>query len=193
VSNKTIYGLPDGPKNLKPLFPMVKWEEVEDYYLELYDDNGTQLLTTPLNKIGCCNDEDKKARISFVNTLGTVDGISITKIEEEFETKSDAYEKPLRYPLEKPIGGNYRYNIKANSAYKGTTACYKEEDMAWIKELLHSPLAWLQWKGSEEQTDDHIPIVISDTKIIPRKVEERYVYEIQIEFKLSNERSVIRS
>lgn len=193
MSNKTIYGLPDGPKNLKPLFLMIKWEEVEDYYLELYDDNGTQLLTTPLNKIGCCNDEDKKIRISFVNTLGTVDGISLTKIEEEFETKSDAYEKPLRYPLEKPNGGIYRYDVKSNSTYKGITACYKEEDMVWIKELMSTPLAWLQWKGSEEQTDNDLPIVISDTKIIPRKVEERYVYEIQIEFKLSNERNGIRS
>lgn len=193
MSNKTIYYLPNGPKNLTALFPMVSWEEVEDYYIELYDDAGTQLLTTPLNKIGCCNDDNQKKRIVFVNSLGTTDGISVTKIEEEFETKSDPYEKSLRYPLEKKDGGLYRYNIKANATYKATNACYKEEDMAWIKELLSSPLAWLQWNGTEGQADSYIPIVVNDAKIIPLKVEERYVYEIQIEFILSNKRSAIRS
>lgn len=171
---------------------MINWNDVEDYYLELYDDTGTQLLTTPLNKIGCCNDENQKMRIVFVNSLGTIDGISVTKIEQEFETKSDSYEKPLRYPLVKTDGGLYRYNIKAGTNYKATNACYREEDMYWIKELLDSPMAWLQWKGIESQVDSHIPIVIADAKVITRKVEERYVYEVQVEFKLANEQSNIR-
>lgn len=193
MSNKTIYYLPNGPKNLSSLFPAIDWSTVEDYYLELYDDSGTQLLTTPLNKIGCCSDEKEKKRIVFVNTLGTIDGISVSKIEEEFETKSDAYEKPLRYPLVKPDGGLYRYSIKAGSNYKAMSVCYREEDMNWIKELLSTPAAWLQWSGTEGQADSYIPIVISDAKVITRKVEERYSYEVQIEFKLSNERSGIRN
>lgn len=192
MSNKTIYYLPNGPKNLTSLFPTIKWEEVEDYYLELYDDSGTQLLTTPLNKIGCCNDETVKKRLVFVNGLGTIDGISVTKIEEEYEVKTDTYEKPLRYPLEKKDGGLYRFNIKTNTNYKATNACYREEDMQWIKELLSTPAAWIQWQGTEGQGDSYIPIIISDAKTITRKAEERYVYEIQIEFKLSNEQSVIR-
>jgi len=192
VSNKTIYYLPNGPKNLASLFPTIKLDEVEDYYLELYDDTDVQLLTTPLNKISCCNDEKQKMRIVFVNNLGTIDGISITKIEQEYETKSDSYEKTLRYPLIKSDGGLYRYNIKANTNHKSINACYREEDMYWIKELLGTPAAWIQWQGIEGQVDSYIPIIISDAKTITRKVEERYVYEIQIEFKLSNEQNTIR-
>ncbi len=186
MSNKTIYYLPNRPKNLAPLFPTIKWDEVEDYYLELYDDTGAQLLTTPLNTISCCNDEKQKMRIVFINHLGTIDGISVTKIEQEYETKSDTYEKPLRYPLIKSDGGLYRYNIKTNTHYKTTNACYKEEDMHWIKELLSTPAAWIQWQGIEGQADNYIPIVIADAKVITRKLEERYMYEIQIEYKLSN-------
>ena len=56
----------------------------------------------------------------------------------------------------------------------------------WIKELLSTPAAWVQWQGIEGQADNYIPIVIADAKVITRKLEERYMYEIQIEYKLSN-------
>ena len=179
------FDLPNGPGNFK----QIDFKNTENYSVEFQFEDGTTIISN--NEIDCCC--NKHYRIFFINYLGRVDAINFGYVEETFESKSDSWQKSLSFPLVKSDGGTRRMNLKSNESYKATNNCYKEEDMEWIKELLASPLAWLQWKGTENQPDDYLPIEITDKKFTTKKNEQRYVYEIVIEFKMANENSHIRT
>lgn len=181
---KTI-DLPNGTSNLS----FADFTNAESYTVEYQFDNGINVISS--NKISCCCNES--IRIHFINYLGRVDAINFSYVEETFETKSDTWQKSLNFPLIKSDGGTRRINIKSNESYKATNKCYSEEDMKWIKELLSSPIAWLEWKGTEDQPDDYIPIEIIDKKFLPLKNAERYKYEVVFEFKMANENIHLRN
>ena len=181
---KTI-DLPNGPNNLS----FADFTNVESYSVEYQFDNGINVISQ--NEIACCCNES--IRIHFINYLGRIDKINFGYVEETFEAKSDTWQKSLNYPLTKSDGGTRRIYIKSNESYKATNKCYSEEDMNWIKELLSSPIAWIEWKGTEDQSDDYIPIEIIDKKFLPLKNEERYKYEVVFEFKMANENIHLRN
>ena len=181
-----IQDLPNGPKN----FPSVDFSQVIDYILEYEFTSGDTLQIQ--NQISCCCNDDK-LRIHFINYLGRVDAINFNHKEETLEVKSEKWHKSLNFPLVKSDGGVRRLNVKSNETYKAINNCYSEQDMQWIKELFTSPLAWIEWKGIEGQNDDYLPIFVTDKKVITRKKEGRYFYEIQIEFSMSNENIHIRN
>ena len=186
-----VFDVPNGPENLKSIFPEINWSQVQSYSVSVLTDD-LKTLAKSNNVMGCCCN-DEKIRIHFINYLGRVDAINFTYVEETFEAKSDTWQKSLNYPLTKSDGGTRRINIKSNESYKATNKCYSEEDMNWIKELLSSPIAWLEWKGTEDQPDDYIPIEIIDKKFLPLKNEERYKYEVGFEFKMANENIHLRN
>lgn len=181
---KTI-DLPNGPNNLS----FADFTNVESYSVEYQFDNGINVISQ--NEIACCCNES--IRIHFINYLGRIDTINFGYVEETFEAKSDTWQKSLSFPLTKSDGGTRRINIKSNESYKATNKCYSEKDMNWVKELLSSPIAWLEWKGTENQPDDYIPIEIIDKKFLPLKNEQRYNYEVVIEFKMANENIHLRN
>ena len=39
-----IYLLPNGPKNLSPLFPTINWDDIEEYYINLAEQEGVELF-----------------------------------------------------------------------------------------------------------------------------------------------------
>ncbi len=186
-----VFDIPNGPANLKSLFPDADWNNVEGYSVTIFSENGNIMFVTS-NEISCCCTEDK-IRIHFVNSLGRIDAINFHLPEETLETKSDSWQKSLGYPLVKSDGGTKRINIKSNENYKAINSCYKEEDMEWIKELFTTPKAWVEWRGTEGQPDDYIPINITDKKIVTRKNEGRYYYDVVIEFSMSNENIHLRN
>lgn len=181
---KTI-DLPNGPAN----FPDVDFSNVKNYSVEYEFDDGKKILIQ--NEISCCCSEN--IRIHFVNYLGRIDAINFNLPEESLETKTDSWQKSLNYPLLKSDGGVKKINIKSNEIYKAVNSCYKEEDMEWIKELFTTPKAWIEWTGTEGQPDDYIPINITDKKIVTRKSEGRYFYDVVIEFSMSNENIHLRN
>lgn len=183
---KTI-DIPNGPKNITL---DVDWSEVTSYEITTKFKNDYSI--TVFNEISCCCSEDK-IRIHFINSLGRVDAINFNHKEESLETKSNTWQKSLGFPLTKSDGGTQRFNMKSNETYKASNVCYREEDMEWIKELFNSPLAWIEWKGTEGQPDDYIPIAVLDKKVIIRKKENRYIYEIQIDFAMANENTHLRN
>jgi hypothetical protein len=189
---KAFY-IPNGPKNLETLFPLVDFNNVGRYYVEVKDANGDVIATSPMNIqcCGCCDEE--RIRIHFIGGLCGPDAINFKLLKQEHETNSSDFEKPVQYPLEKPVHGMGRFNVKSNDTFEVSCNDYTEDDKQWVDELLDSPIAWLQWEGTQGQPDSYIPIVILDKKTDKVKKEDRFIYEINIEFKLSHEKFIIRN
>lgn len=185
--------IPNGPKNLQTLFPLVDFNDVAKYYVEVKNANGTVIATSPLNIqcCGCC--EDDRVRVNFLNGLGGIDAIDFKLLTQEHETKSSEFEKPTQYPLDKPDHGLGRFNVKANDTFKVYNKEYHEEDRQWLDEILDSPVAWIQWEGTQGQADSYLPIVILDKKFEKIKENNRFIYELVFEFKLSHEKVIIRN
>lgn len=188
-----VFFIPNGPKNLETLFPLVDFNNVARYYLEVKDINGDVVATTPMNEqcCGCCDDE--RVRINFLNYLGGIDAIDFKLLTQEHESKSSEFEKPTQYPLEKAVHAIGRNNVKSNDTFKVYNKEYTENDKEWLDEILDSPIAWIQWEGTQGQDDSYIPIVIIDKKFEKIKEKDRFIYELIFEFKLSHEKFIIRN
>lgn len=186
------FQIPGGPMNIESLFPDVDFDRVEEYYIELHDGDDAVILTTPEYKRGCCCDTDT-VRIFFVNYLGGVDAINFAGIQEELDVASEHWKKPLKAPMEKWDGGIQRFNVTSNETWTVENRCYEEADKDWLKEILATPNAWVQWLGTQGQDDDYIPIVILDGKFVMRKNEERYNYVLQLQFMYANENLILRN
>lgn len=185
--------IPNGPKNLETLFPLVDFNNVAKYYVEVKNSSGTVIATSPMNIqcCGCC--EDDRVRVNFLNGLGGIDAIDFKLLTQEHETKSSEFEKPTQYPLEKPDHGVGRFNVKAGDTLRVYNKEYYEEDKDWLDEILDSPVAWMQWEGTQGQEDSYLPVVILDKKFTKIKEENRFIYELIVEFKLSHEKFIIRN
>lgn len=192
ISTESAYHIPNGTKNISALFPSIQWKDVEEYYLVVKDLEGATVATTCKNKV-IGGTEDETIRLHFLNQLGMIDAVNFCQVQEDYETKSDTSEKPLSYPLIKSDGGSTRYNVRANESYKVITTLYTEEQMKWLKELLASPAVWMEWKGTQGQPDDYLPVIILDAKYTTKKIDERYTYQTSIEFRLSNGDIIIRN
>lgn len=185
--------LPAGPKNLETIFPGVDFTQVEEYQLKVVDkETEDTVVTTPMYKRACCCNDDT-IRLFFVNYLGGVDAINLKIVSEETETLSTSWKKSNVYPLAKWDGGKQRFNVTSNEMVIAETNCYQEEDQPWLKELFATPNAWVQWTGTQDQSDDYIPVVIRDGKFLTRKTEQRYEYLVRIEFEYANENQTLRN
>lgn len=188
-----VFYIPNGPKNLETLFPLLDFNNIGRYYVEVKNVNGDIVATSPMNVqcCGCCADD--RVRINFLNRLGGIDAIDFKLLIQEHESKSDEFEKPVQYPLEKPDHGIGRFNVKSNDTFRVYNKEYSEEDREWLDEILDSPIAWIQWEGTQGQEDSFIPIVIIDKKMEKIKEKDRFIYELVFEFKLSHEKYIIRN
>jgi len=187
------YYIPNGPVNLQTLFPSVDFNQVAEYYVELIDNTQSVIATTTMNQVcGCENNEDC-IRIHFLNGLGAIDAIDFKMQQKEHEPKSDTFQKPTTHPLNKTEHSIGRFNVKSNDTVRACSVNYYEEDMDWIDEVFDSPLAWIQQPSFQGQSATYLPIIVLDKKNNKMKVEDRYVYQIEIEFKYSHEKFIIRN
>lgn len=185
--------LPSGPKNLQSLFPGVDFTQVDEYYLQIQDQNSSEVLATTNNfKRSCCCNEDT-FRLFFVNYLGAIDAINFKLMTEETETTSSTWEKPLVYPLAKWDSGTQRFNVSSNETWVGSNKCFQEEDQGWLKELMATPNAWIQWIGTQGQDDDYIPVLIKNGKFFTKKFEGRYEYVLEIVIEMANKNIILRN
>jgi hypothetical protein len=190
--NNIVY-IPNGPKNLSVLFPLIDWSLVSSYFVELLEDTtNLTLASSTLNKFGCCCNDDT-VRIYFCNYLGTYDAVNFLRPNITHETKFTEFEKGLPNVLQKTDTGTERFNITSNDILSCTTNCYNEEQMLWLQELADSPKAFMQWSGIQGQGDNYIPVVIQSTKFAKKKSQNDFRYEFTVEFKLSNEYLILRN
>ena len=93
-------------------------------------------------------------------------------------------------------GGFKKYNIKSNDNVSAITTCYSESELYFIKELFSSVQVWQEvvlpngFKNYEQK--ELIPIVINDGKFVSRKDNDRYVYEVKVQFYYSNDNFHLR-
>lgn len=190
---KVVY-IPEGIPNLTSVFPAVDFSLVEEWNVQIKDSSGNVIATTRTNiKSDCCDD---RIRIHFVNSSGEIDSLNFSRPEESMETKSDSWEMPLRYPLDRKKGGLNRTNIRSNESIQAESNQYPESDQNWVKELCSTPAAWIEYllpNGfSNPTTKEFLPIRISDAKIITRKANQRYSYVVVVKFEMANSNINIR-
>lgn len=190
--NDITFDIPFGPKNLKPLFPQLPWENMQDYFIELLDENDQIVISTPQAVVSKASTSNGLLILHFLNYLSRFDAVVFYNHSISDEIKSESWTKALPFnPLKKDYG-TVRSNISAREIYSAVTVAYSERQMRWLEELFESPLAYLQWESKEGEQDDYIPVVVLDKTMEVRKKDERYIYEFAIEFKAANEKIPLR-
>lgn len=174
--------VPSGTKNLLPIFPTLEWDRMEEYYLEILSSEDV-VATSNKYILDICKEID--LRIHFVTSLGEIDAVNLKNISQIHESKSDSYQKPSAIPFSRTDHSIMRNNIIANTTFTGYKTIL-ETDTRYFEELFNTPLAWIEWE------DEYLPIIIIDTKFTEFKLDDRYMYELSIDFKYSKEKSIIR-
>ncbi|SFW16055.1 hypothetical protein [Chitinophaga sancti] len=191
--DQKVQYIPFGSKNMENTFPSIPWKDVEEYYMQVTNLEGAVVATTPHYFIeDGTPGEDESCRLHFLNSLGGIDAITFWQTEENYEVKSSTWQKPLSVPLIKSDGGNSRYNVQANDNRK-VTAVFQEDVISWVKELMRSPSVWIEWKGVQGQPDDYLPVLLKDATYNTLKVDDRYEYQLTVEFQFSNTDITIRN
>jgi hypothetical protein len=184
-----IFFLPDGTRNLGKLFP-IDWTQVESYRVQAQDATGETIASTPNIQVDTCI--ERGVRIHFVNYLNCIDAINFHIVSAEHDTKSESYQQPDVYPQDKTRHSIGRMNISTTDSFSIYTIDYPEDALDWLNELADTPFAWLEWFGVQGQQDSYLPIVISDIKNQVRKEDNRFEYQINIDFIMSNARKPLR-
>lgn len=180
--DKSVFDLPDGPKNLASLFPAIDWGQVSEYQVILKDDTDTAVVTTPINVLKCAGDNGIK--VHFQSNLGRFDMVPFSRFSIVHDNTSTEY---------KGSDGTERFNIRSNETYEVITACYNEEDQPWLSELSDTAKAYLQQDAFEGQPDQFIPIKVLDGKFQWRKVEDDFLYVFTLQFKMGVENNLIQN
>lgn len=194
LTSGSVYYMPTGPKNLDAAFPVapVDWLSIKSYSVELVASTGTTILTSNTYDLGCCC-TDEKARIQFLNYLGTFDGVNFRKPLVIHEPKSEMYVKAGKTSMGKRIISAQRHSVRSNDTWEAKTDCYGELNMPWLQELADSPLAYMQWASKQGQPDDFLAIFILDKPFEKLKNVNEHLYDFSVTYKLSNDFKNIRT
>lgn len=172
--------------NLQTLFPAIEWDRVEEYYIELTGDMTTTVATSNIYQIEDCRDIEDNLRVHFLNSLGAIDAVNLKIISRIHETKSEGYELSEKTTFDRSAHQLSRNTVTANDTFTGYKVI-EENEVGYYEELVDSPLAWIEF-GIE-----YLAIVILDTSFVKFKEEDRYMYELIVEFKYSKEKKIIRN
>ena len=188
MNNKVLY-IPEGLANWQTLIPSLNFNQIEEWFIVAKDVNNVAVATTRSNSIGCCCGS-QKIRIHFVNSVGEIDSINFSQVEETEDVKSDSWTKTLPTTFDRTVGGSYRHNIRSNEIIEAETSCYDENQQYWIKELFETSKAWIELDlpngFNNSVSKEYVPIEILDSKLPIRKKEKRYEYLVKVKFAMSN-------
>ena len=188
-----VYSFNAGIPNLRKLFGNINWDRVLEYEVYIVSAFFQAIRQYYFVEQTSCNEY---ARVFFLNNLGTYDGINFERVTIVNKSQSDISVTSLpgmSAPAYKGYHHINRRQVTQNDYYEAECSSYGEQDMNWIKELLGSPRAYLQWSGIQGQNNGLLPIVIEDSDVITRKKEGRYEYVLIIKFYLSNDRFNLRN
>lgn len=190
---KKIYYIPEGIVNIQPLFPAIDLSRINKYSVTVKTKSGNFLAESRINEIGCCCNDRNKIRLYFINDLGEIDSLNLTKVQKSHSIKSSSWEKSKGFQRSVSEGGVYRTDIRVWEHYEGETKCYNEQDQEWLAEMMRSPRAWIESQNNDNsffrfrETPNHqIPIVIADVKFTVRKNQNRFEYIVKVSFMMAN-------
>lgn len=188
-----VYSFNAGIPNLRTMFTTIAWDNVVEYELFVYYVFFQATRQYYYVKQSCC---DEHKRIFFLNSLGAWDGLNVEYVKEINKTQSENYQAVGRTIWDgntsKAFHSVSRSQPKQNDLYEAQCKDYDEKDMYWIKELLGSPRAYIQW-SAPGQPKSLLPIVIEDMETTTLKTDDRYEYLLTFKFRLSNERITLRN
>jgi hypothetical protein len=190
ASGNALY-IPNGPANLASVFPLVSFNDIEEYYVQALTSANAIQLTTVHNLLS--NPCDDMMRVHFVNYDGAIDAINFKKKNIDHDTKSDSYETPMKSGDDRSLHGINRFNIKANDTYSVISTDYNEQHMKWLQQLFDTPAAWMELRGVYFEGDVYNPIVVLDGKLNKVKYEDRFNYEVELTFKFSHDTITLRN
>lgn len=190
TSGLVVY-VPTGPAELGFLFStangspvVIDFKEVSRYSVQLLDTDQNVIMTTPEFELGGCCDSEDKIRIVFRNTLGTRDAINLELVHLPVTLKSAAYQTGSTDSTQHSVN---RYGVDYDKTYICRGKAYGEKNQPWIGELQASTLAW------RDTGTEFIPIVILDSTFDLIKETDRYLYEVEVQFKYSRKKREIRN
>lgn len=183
--------LPEGIPNIQSYFPIIHFPDVEEWKVQLLDDEDEVIATSRLNKKDCCCD----IRIHFVNSAGHLDALNFRHLERIQESKSGAWEKPQSRIFDAMKGGLYRQDIKTEDIFELETSFYLESDLPFLQDFANSPIHFIEYNiengfqiSSEKK---YIPFFIPECKI-PQKAKDVFEFQIVVKGFLSNQRNNFR-
>lgn len=186
-----VYYIPNGPANLESIFPDVDWSQVARYLVSALSGGDIIAQSTVNNLLGeCCED---KIRIHFRNYLGTIDAINSKEVTDEFEAKSDQWQRGLPFPLVMSQHGVNRFNVKANNVITVEVTDYPQEDNQWINELISTSLAWIEFQPFDAVDPDYMPIIVQDIKILDVTENDRFENVLRLQITYSHPKFIIRN
>lgn len=155
--------------------------------MQLQDEDGNTLVTTPKVILADVANDQTSAVLYFMNTLGGIDTVVLQAVTQQLKTKSSSWVSRVGTPLLKPDSGTRRYDVTSQQLYSGLTYIYEEQDMNWLKELFSSSKVWLAMDAEQGQDADYLPVVITDATYDTQLTEGRYQYEVKVDFMLAND------
>jgi len=134
-------------------------------------------------------------RVWFLNRLGVYEQVSFGTYDETFTTTSSAKETPY-ISSAMSVAKSYRTKGRLNARSNETgeiSGVFSEDEVEWLKELMESTQTFIEWKGTQGQNDDIVPINIADSEITSVQYEGKFQYNIKIKYTMANEHFIVRS
>lgn len=188
-AHDSMYYIPSGIPNLKAMGSLAPFENARSYTVALYDYHQNQYAAISPEYIIIKNANKQKQRLWFQNIWGVMQSLTMEIGTEETEVKSETRIAPFRTPLysdawDKRNPSLLRTNISSNE--RGVlTAVFTESELSYVKECFDAPIAYIE-KVLPNGTIDTIPVTILDGTYAIKKIDERYAYEVSIEYQMSN-------
>lgn len=187
---KAVY-IPSGPANLSNLYTSINFLDVEYYFIELLDETDAVLATSVKFIPKACSDDH--VQIHFVNSCGAIDSIGMKLKGKESARNSERMQKAIADPFNRSLHGIQRLNVRSTETQTAKTNDFGENQMEWLDELFNTPMAWIQWTSDQGEGEGYLPIVITDSKLEKLKEDDRFTYEVEIQFQFSHTPTNIRN
>jgi hypothetical protein len=200
-ASNSIYYLPAGPKNFAGLGVSFgappNWATIKKYRMILTTGSlalgGNTRWRSPwitVKRSACAT------RIRFVNWYGAYDLLVFCEQQEEFVVTADGWEQYNLgdfNTLNRERSGRMRFNVRSNELFT-INGYFVEADMWLVKQLLSTPISFIERPGKVAGVDDYLqPVVIGAVTILTKKIDERYIYYVTIQAQPANERINIRN
>lgn len=176
------YYIPIGVPQLLALNPAIPFSTFQYYFVYIYSNtDGAVMFATPkIIPEKACTD---RVRIWFRNNLGSFDQLNFGSKEERLTVVSGG--KTMTNGFAGRFNTQLRTNSRSNELITAV-GTFTEAEMPVVKELLASSLSYV-----EKYYDDNgsllnlFPIRIHDSEIVTLKFEDRYEYEVTIEYSMA--------
>ncbi len=179
INDVRRYYIPTGIPQLLALDNTIPFDTFDYYYVFVKSVTHADKMIFATPKIKVVHHCADRARIWFRNNLGSLDILNFNGTTEETDVVSNP--KYTNNDFQNKFGVFGRTNTKSVDRVTAI-GTFEENDMPIIKELLASSLAFVERTGTDDGQLRLHPIKITDTSKQTLKFEDRYEYEMTIEY-----------